>query len=129
TYNAATDFVVFPTYDGGTVDGAIVSWADTEITVTVPEPAVSGPVGVLIDGVVSYTDNDLTILNPVIGNIDPNPGFVGQPAIINGLGFGATQEVDDDLLFAGSSFAGTISSWSDTAIEVVIPESATVADF
>lgn len=124
SYNAATDFVVFPTYDGGTIEGAIVDWQDTAITVTVPEPAVSGPLGVLIDGVVSFTDNSLTILNPVIGELDPNPGFVGQAVTINGVGFGASQDVGDDLLFGGASFTGTINSWSDSAIEIVIPEDA-----
>ncbi len=124
SYNVATDFVVFPTYDGGTIEGAIVDWQDTAITVTVPEPAVSGPLGVLIDGVVSYTDNDLTILNPVIGELTPNPGFVEQALTINGLSFGASQEAGDDLLFGGISFSGTINSWSDTAIEIVVPADA-----
>ncbi|MCB1216180.1 IPT/TIG domain-containing protein [bacterium] len=127
-YNASTDFVVFPTYDGGTVQGAIVDWQDTAITVTVPEPAVSGPLGVLIDGVVSFTDNSLTILNPTIGELDPNPGFVGQATTIRGVNFGATQDPGDEVLWDGVSFTGTVNSWSDTEIEIVVPVDAMLAD-
>lgn len=127
-YNALTDFVVFPTYDGGTVNGSIVDWQDTSITVTVPEPAVSGPVGVLITGVVAYTDNDLTILNPVIGELNPNPGFVNQAMTIMGLNFGAAKEASDVLMFGGVPYAGLISSWSDSAIQILIPVDAAASD-
>jgi hypothetical protein len=127
-YNVATDFVVFPTYDGGTVNGSIVDWQNTSITVTVPEPAVSGPVGVLITGVVAYTDNELTILNPVIGELDPNPGFVDQAMTIRGFNFGAAKDPGDVLLFGGAPYAGLISSWSDSTIQILIPVDAVASD-
>lgn len=54
---------------------------------------------------------------PLIGNVDPMMGIVGNPVTITGRGFGKTQgKVKFDIENA------KIVSWTDTQIKIVIPD-------
>jgi hypothetical protein len=125
-YDFVTDSVQFPAIGGGTVAGVIAQpadWTDTQITVTIPPGSVTGKVSVVINGTVAQSDDDLTILNAYIANIDPNPGFLEQNITISGGNFGAEQNAS--TIFLGTQdLSPALSSWSDTAISLTVPADA-----
>jgi hypothetical protein len=121
-YDIATDSVHFTSVDGGTIEGAVVNWDDTEITATVPIGADTGPVFILIDGTQAQTDNDLTILSPLINSLSPAEGFLEQPLSIIGKNFGAEQ-LDGTVFMGGVDITTEITVWGDTQIDLVVPVS------
>lgn len=119
-YDDTTDSVAFEAVGGGQVTGEIQSWSDTEIIVTVPANAISGPLSVIIDQTIAQTDDDLTILNPIIESIGPEQGFVDQDLTISGLNFGDAQ--GDSMVFIGIENASTaVTSWTATEIVLTVP--------
>ena len=107
------------------VQAAIQSWSDTSITATVPSAATSGPVTVTKGGVTSAgVQFTLESGPPTITNLSPVNGVVGAwPIIITGTGFGPTQS-NSTIKFWGSGVSAQVISWTDTAIEVVVPDDA-----
>ena len=71
----ANDFMRFPALGGGTIDGTVTAWSDTEVTATLPVGAVTGKVQIVIEAAFAETDEDLTVLNPLIDSLDPAVGF------------------------------------------------------
>ena len=126
TYDVATDAVKFPLLAGGDVDGIIEDpgdWTDTSITVTVPDLATTGLVSIVIDGIISQTDDPLTILNPRLTGLDPAEGFREQALTIEGENFGAAQE--DSTVFIGmQDMTAVVTAWGDTSIELAVPADA-----
>jgi hypothetical protein len=120
TYNDVTDMVRFTATEGGTVEGEVVSWDDTEITVTVPDLADTGPVFVVIDGTPAQTDNDLTILQPLIYSLDPAEGFLEQPLGIVGNNLGETR-LNSKVYMGGVEITDAVTHWSDTRIDLEVP--------
>jgi hypothetical protein len=123
TYEAGTDSVRFEIIGDGTTNGDIVSWTDTEIVVTVPDLAATGPVAVIVGGTVAYADEHLTILHPSITSLDPAEGFVEQLLTINGVNFGADQN-DSTVSFGAFDYTPAVTSWSDTELLLLVPPSA-----
>src|SRR5260370_41070717 len=60
---------------------------------------------------------------PATLTLTPVSGFIGTSVTISGSNFGATQGTST-VTFNGVS-AGTVTSWSDTQIVVVVPGGAT----
>lgn len=63
-----------------------------------------------------------------ITGLTPNVGCAGQTIAIDGSGFGATQPADVSVLFphgSGECVKATVVSWSDTKIQVVVPDGVT----
>ncbi len=97
---------------------SVLSWSNTNITVSVPYGATSGPVTVSQNGVTS-NGVQFTVLEQLsITSISPTVGPVGTSVTITGRGFGATQS-NSSASFNGST--ASISSWSDTQIVAVVP--------
>jgi hypothetical protein len=118
-YNPVTDHVLFQAAGGNTVEGAVVSWDDTEIVATVPDDAITGPVYVVIDATIAATDDDLEILNPFITQISPEIGFVEQLLTISGANFGG---VPDEVWIGATDVTSSVQTWSDTQIELLPPD-------
>ncbi len=54
-----------------------------------------------------------------VTSVSPSPALPGTTITITGTGFGATNDVNDGVLFDGASIA--VASWSDTLIKAVLP--------
>lgn len=108
--------------------GTINSWSDTQVIVTVPSGATTGPLVVVVNGV---TSNGVTFTvttppppsNPVISSLSPNTGFVGTQVTINGSNFGPSQ--GSSLVLFNGVAADTISSWTASQIIATVPIGAT----
>ncbi len=109
----------------GTAVTDYASWSDTKIQVRVPEGATTGPVVVTADGEASG-GVAFTVTGPVpeinANGLSPDRGAVGASVKVKGLNFGASQG-DSTVTFNGTS--ATPRSWSDTKIQVPVPEGAT----
>lgn len=121
--------VEFTRDNGRSVDGAVVSWSDVRIEVEVPNHAVTGDVAVVVSGVssnaVPFTVGDPPLDPPVIDAVTPDAAPYGSTIAVSGSGFGATQGANARVEFWGpdsSLLRGEVVSWSDTLIEVVVPD-------
>ncbi len=102
--------------------GGYVSWSDTEITVVVPENAVTGPVKVHVNGKESNGLNiEVKGVGPVIDDISPRTLSVDDEVSIYGENFGNSR---------GNSFVefgdikvqnGDYLEWTDERIKVTAP--------
>jgi RHS repeat-associated protein len=117
------------TFNG--VAGDVVSWSDTQIVVTVPTGATTGPMLVNVNSVSSPSTTPFEVSHPVIASapseVPPNGTFT-----ITGSGFGPGQ------LASNSGTLTTIAmvklngvgignySWSDNSISVQLPPDATL---
>ena len=119
------------TFNGTTA--AITSWSDTQIVVSVPTGATTGPLLVHVNSVASENDSrsQFEVPNPVIASITPPEAPANGTITITGSGFGATEAYSPDgvsLTYTGFiNFNGvqvTAQSWSDTSITVTVPSSA-----
>jgi hypothetical protein len=100
-----------------------VSWNDTQIVVTVPAGAATGPVQVFTNNFLSSNQDFVFALpNPVITGLVPSAGPVGTQVQIKGSGFGATQG-SSTVTFESLANAAIVS-WSDTQIIATVPTSA-----
>jgi RHS repeat-associated protein len=99
----------------------IVSWSDTQIVAVAPNNATTGPVTVTTGGVTSNANIDFTVPAPQITSLTPNIGGVANPVTIAGSGFQAAQG-SGSVSFNG--VPGTVTSWSDTQIVVIVPNNA-----
>lgn len=57
---------------------------------------------------------------PVVTSIRPTASLVGEPVVIEGSGFGASQGATGRVTFGGVD-AGTVYHWTDTRITVEVP--------
>jgi hypothetical protein len=106
--------------NNGPAVATIVSWSDTQIVTTVPTLAITGPIGVTEGGVASNANIDFTVPSPQITGITPNIGGIGNPVTITGSGFRASPGAQGLVSFPGNTTA-TITSWSDTQIQAIVP--------
>ena len=70
----------------------------------------------------SVSVNSAATPAPAITGVSATTGSVGSQVVINGTGFGGTQNGSGVLL---DGAAVTINSWSDTSLTITIPSSAT----
>jgi formylglycine-generating enzyme required for sulfatase activity len=101
-----------------------ISWSSTIIKVKVPTGTTSGKVSVTANGVKS-NEIDFTIL-PQITTINPTSGKIGDEITINGSGFGSVQWWS--FVNFGNTRADNYTSWSDTQINVKVPNGLNSGD-
>jgi RHS repeat-associated protein len=106
---------------GGIAD--VSTWSDTAISVTVPNTATSGPLLVIVNGLVS-NGVDFTA-PPVIGNLSPSSGIAGTTMTIGGTNFGGTQ---GSSTISVDGIPATASVWNATSIQVQVPSGAATGD-
>ncbi len=102
---------------GNKLAGSIVSWSDTQVVATVDSNVASGSASVQQAGTWSNSIT-FTIVTPTISSISPSSGVPGTQVTINGTNFGATQ--GSGQLWLGSTYAGSIVSWSATQIVATV---------
>jgi hypothetical protein len=100
----------------GTAQGVVQSWSATQIVAQVAAGSKSGVVQVLnngtASGTVAFTVNSLNLVS-----VSPDTAGAGSTVTFSGIGFGATQGSGQVRL---GSAAGTVVSWSDTAITATV---------
>gem|GEM_PF-1041490 len=104
------------------ISGAIalvVYWSDTVIRAEVPEEASSGPLAVRVNDTHSNKVHIEIKTGSIIKSIDPDWGPLGRKITIHGRELGDTP---GSFLFSGSESSANVLSWSDTEIEVEVPE-------
>ena len=106
------------------VEATIISWEQTEIKVEVPVGAVTGPIRVKIADTAVDSDNDFTVLAPVLDSVSPTQDYAENLDItLTGSRFEDTQGTSV-VTFNGVE-VDTYVSWSDTQIVVKVPTDAT----
>jgi RHS repeat-associated protein len=96
-------------------------WSDTQVFVTVPSGATSGPLTITVNGVTSNGVTFNVLATPSITGVSPASGSAGNAITITGTNFG------DSYDSVSASFSGvnaTATSWNSTSIVVPIPVSA-----
>ncbi len=122
----AEDAVYF-TGESDWVEAAITDWTQTEIDVTVPVGAVTGPIRVEVGGLSQDSADDYTVLAPTVSGVSPTSDYAEHNNItITGSRFEATQGTSI-VTFNGVQ-ASTYVSWSDTEIVVKVPDDATTGN-
>ncbi len=125
--------------------GVPTHWSEAEIRAAVPEGVASGLVTVTVGGqasngveftvtaggkgtagavattVSASTSEEEENSGPAITSLSPEEGAVGTSVTVTGTGFGAAQG-NSTVSFNG--VAGVPTSWSETAIQVPVPEGA-----
>src|SRR5215472_917205 len=99
----------------------IVSWSDTAI-VAQAGPSGSGNLSVMIYGAVSNTVPFTIEGAPTVTSITPSTAQAGDTVTLTGTGFGPQQNNSTVTFYAGAT--GTVTSWSDTSIQVTVPSFA-----
>jgi hypothetical protein len=112
--------VTVATAGGGTVAAPIVSWAATAVKVTVPTTAVTGDLTLTRGDGVTIT-RPFTVPAPTITSLAPASGAVGVTVTLGGTFFGATAGT---VTFNGAAGATIPTSWTNTAVKVVVPADA-----
>lgn len=112
---------------GSTEAGGYGTWTSTSISVNVPS-GISGAqnIKVQLDG--SLDSNLVTFhTKPTINSLDSNRKTKGEVLTISGNGFGAARGTSTVVFDSGTSpdvDASDYKSWSQTKIEVTIPDTA-----
>ena len=97
------------------------SWTPNSIQAAVPSGATTGNVVVTASGVASNGVN-FSVYNPVISSLTPPTAGAGALVALAGSGFGQTQGTS--LVYI-NGISATVTSWSDTNIQVTVPPNAT----
>jgi hypothetical protein len=111
---------------------AALAWSDGEIRVAVPE-AEPGEVQIVVKVKGVASDPVAFVVAaapvPVISSIEPQGAEPGTAVTITGSAFGVERGPEDTVLFAERLDAAEgISSWTETTVEVTIPEAAVSGD-
>jgi RHS repeat-associated protein len=93
------------------------SWTDTQIQVPAPASSNTGNIVVTVGGTAS--DPELFSMPPIITSLSATSVPVGGTLTLNGYNFGATQGPSSVWSYAGNA---TVLSWSDTQIQIVVPQ-------
>lgn len=102
-------------------NASIRSWSDTEIVATVPQDAVAGYVGVIVDGVTSNGIYFVPGTPPVIDSVSTQVALPGQSVTIYGAGFGSNQ---GDGTVTIADMPAVVQRWRDTQITITVPQGA-----
>ncbi len=122
TYDALTDKVLFTALSGPPIEGAVVTWTDTEIVAEVPAGSFDGPVAISIDSTLAQTET-LTILNPIVTAVTPDKQFAGDVVVVSGFNFGASQDAST-LNIDAADLSAQVSAWADGEISFTLPSNA-----
>ena len=115
-FGSTSGYVVF----GSIAYPWVSSWTNTQIVVTVPSNAQSGPVYVLNSSGAQSNSVSLTVAHPSITSISPTTAAPGQQVTITGTNFGSTS----GYVVFGSIAYPWVSSWTNTQIVVTVPSNA-----
>jgi RHS repeat-associated protein len=110
----------------GSLASSTTSWSATQIVAVVPSTASTGPVSVVVNGLGSNENFTFSFFHPVISSLSPPFGPVGGSIVVNGSGFGSTQDglhVSSTVQFNGIN--ASVTSWSDTQVTATVPASVT----
>lgn len=122
---SGTGFSTTKTNNAVTFNGkaaTVSSASSTQLVVTVPSGATSGPVKVTV-GSSSATWNSFTVgASLVITSVSPTSGAVGAAVTITGSGF-STTAANNAVTFNGTT--ATVSSASSAQLVVTVPAGAT----
>lgn len=110
-------------FGAGLAPKSIISWRDDEIVATVPEmfEAVNNYVTVTVNGIESNRGL-LNCMWPEITSVSPDSCEAGEIVAIKGKWFGHMQ--GNSKIEFGLTDVGTIVTWSDTMITIIVPEPA-----
>ncbi|RKD88233.1 glycan-binding surface protein [Mangrovibacterium diazotrophicum] len=103
----------------GDVDGVIASQSATEIQVTVPNEAVTGPVTVSTLSYKSAVSAELSLIKPTITAINPMALIAGNDISIAGTDL----DLVTTVIF-NSNLSVEVTADSETSITVTVPEAA-----
>ncbi|MHB8780194.1 MAG: IPT/TIG domain-containing protein, partial [Candidatus Geothermincolia bacterium] len=106
---------------GATAVAIYVSWSDTQAVVQVPA-GLSGVVNITLTTAGGASNALAFSVTPYISAPTPTSGTVGTSVSLEGNGFGAAQGTST-VSFGSVPVAG-YSSWSDTAVAVLVPAGA-----
>jgi len=130
-----TGYVRFGMQDGGTIQSAVTSWADTEVVCTVPPALAPGSVPVyMVTGAGkesgSFTITVLSATAPLISAVSPSTVSVGavSPITVSGSNFGDSIGTGSVLFQAGTSTPVVVTTgitWTSTQLIVPIPATVT----
>lgn len=112
------DLVSAVTFSGG-VGGTIVNQSATEIQVTVPDLAVTGPVTVSTLSNKSALSDELSLIKPTITSIEPMALIAGNDITLTGTDFDLVQTV-----IFNNNLIVNVTPESETSITVTVPEAA-----
>ena len=110
----------------GLLAGTASNWSDTSISINVPVGATSG-IGNVVVTVNGQSSNGFTfnvVPPPSITGFSPGAsGYAGQQVTVQGTNFGASQGAS--TVKFGTTIAAVSGTWSDTAIQVQVPNIST----
>ncbi|WP_163713232.1 glycan-binding surface protein [Mangrovibacterium lignilyticum] len=112
------DLVSVVTFSGD-VEATIVSQSETEIQVTVPDEAVTGPVTVSTLSNKSAVSAELSLVKPTITAIDPMALIAGNDITITGTDLDLVRSV-----VFNSNLSVDVAPDSETSLTVTVPEAA-----
>jgi hypothetical protein len=117
------------TFDGvtavrfGSVLAPITGNVSTQITVTAPATAVSGPVSVTTPSGTAVSGTPFTVVRaPVLSSLSPTRGAVGSPLTLTGANIGTVTTVIFNS--GGDGNVSAITVLSPSSVRVVVPEGA-----
>jgi sugar lactone lactonase YvrE len=97
----------------GAAIGVVTSATATQISVVIPNGAVSGPISLSVNELKTTSANSFTLTPPTITSISPNSGPKWAEVTLTGTGFDALN-TNDSVFFNG--IAGIIVSTTNTKI-------------
>jgi len=100
--------------------GNCKSWTDTDISLAVPQGAVTGKITVTVNGNKS-NELDFTVTQHIL-NISPYATKIGEIITITGANFGSSQETGYVLF--NNIKAETCESWTDAEIRIKVPDNS-----
>lgn len=114
-----------------TVEAAsYVSWADTQIVVTVPYGAADGHLGVKVGNAQVNSSQNISYIEPNLAGVSPTQDWVQHSDItLTGDHFGSVQSGNgyNSYVYFGATpcQAGDIVSWADGQVVCKVPSAAT----
>ncbi len=103
---------------------SIISWSDNQIKVDVPELAVSGNLKIKVNQ--DYSNELYFGVPPIITSLSKTSGSIGDEVTILGYKFGNSKS-NGSVEFDGA-ICTEITNWSDTQLNVKVPDNATSGD-
>ncbi len=133
-FGATGGTVSFLQLGGGTVNAEIPlcaeRWGQTEVTIAVPENALTGPITLTANnGLADTTTNDVgptlgffevnTQLRPNLCRLSPSSGRAGSAVSVIGANFGTSQGTSS--ITFGNEPVRTVSFWSEGTVNGLVP--------
>jgi IPT/TIG domain len=102
----------------GTLNGAAISWSDTQVIAEVAMGSQSGSAQI-VEGASGSNALSFTVVTPTLEAVAPSRGTAGTEVTVTGSGFGAAQGVGN--IWLGNMY-GSVVSWSDTHIVATVAQ-------